>query len=143
MVAEVAGSNLPEHWQAMGSGCPMAPQCQEPSACLDWPRSSSSQLAGVPHRPPAGQQPADAGHSGGALQCFGIQYIEPILALKEEPALGNAGLGLWPPAFSGPWPLFLPRDGSVRRLSVLPEGVSTLHRYGPLPAPGSRGAGGA
>jgi hypothetical protein len=40
-------------------------------------------------------------------------------------------------------PLFLPRDGSIRRLSVLPEGVFTLHRYGPLPEPGSRGAGGA
>jgi len=78
-----------------------------------------------------------------AVQCFGIQYIEPILTLEEEPGLGNAGPGLWPPAFSGPWPLFLPRDGSIRRLSVLPEGVSPLHRYGPLPAPGSRGAGGA
>lgn len=77
------------------------------------------------------------------LQCFGIQYIEPILALEEEPGLGNAGLGLWPPAFSSPLPLFLPRDGSIRRLRVLPEGVFTLHRYGPLPEPGSRGAGGA
>ncbi len=44
MVEKVAGCNLPEHWQAMESRCPMAPQCQEL---------------------PAGQQPADAGHSGG------------------------------------------------------------------------------